>query len=424
MKYPPLLFFIAFSLPFFASAQSNYKPGYAVTLKGDTLKGFIDYKEWDENPSSVDFKTNLSDKTPQKLTADDVRIFSINGYESYQKYTGSIGIDYIDPRHINYGKDTTFRLETVFLKKLAGGKNVILLSYTDDIRSHYYIEEATQSNPKELTYHIYNENDAQTGAVKTVVDNDYITQLYLLAQKNNVLTSDLQSDMERMGYYAEDFIRIINKINGVTQTDNARNGGRSAGKIRFFAGLGVNVTGTVPATYDFKPLGATNYTSALPLISAGFNLPLNTAIEKVLLRCEMTVSGMHYYTSYNDKVAPYVPIVYKYSAISVAVTPQMIYNFYNTDNLKIFAGIGFSFSFYGYNNASYAEKNGNPVANNSANPYYFVTFSTPIVFKAGVRLNKKIEIYADYVSGTPVSNDEVFRLSFASFQAGVNYYFK
>jgi len=238
MKHLYGILFIILLSPWFASAQSNYKPGYAITLKGDTLKGFINYKEWDENPSSIDFKSNLSDKTSQKLTTDDVKIFSISGYESYQKYTGLIGTDYVDPNHINYGKDTSFRTATVFLKKLAEGKNVVVLSYSDGIRSHYYIEEAPAFIPKELIYHIYKENDAQTGAIKTKVDNEYVTQLYFLAQKYNVLTSDLQLDMEHMGYYADDFARIANKINGLTQVNNTKNEGRHS-KIKFFAGVGV-----------------------------------------------------------------------------------------------------------------------------------------------------------------------------------------
>jgi hypothetical protein len=32
-------------LPAFSYAQSNYKPGYVVNLKGDTLRGFIDCRE-------------------------------------------------------------------------------------------------------------------------------------------------------------------------------------------------------------------------------------------------------------------------------------------------------------------------------------------------------------------------------------------
>jgi len=52
--YLPLLLLLLF--PFFASAQSNYKPGYVVTLPDDTIHGFIDYKEWDKNPEKISFK--------------------------------------------------------------------------------------------------------------------------------------------------------------------------------------------------------------------------------------------------------------------------------------------------------------------------------------------------------------------------------
>lgn len=43
MKY---LYFVSLILilPAFSFAQSNYKAGYVVTTKGDTLRGFINYK--------------------------------------------------------------------------------------------------------------------------------------------------------------------------------------------------------------------------------------------------------------------------------------------------------------------------------------------------------------------------------------------
>ncbi len=41
--------------------QENYLPGYIITLKGDTLHGFIDYRNWDRNPDKISFKEKLSD---------------------------------------------------------------------------------------------------------------------------------------------------------------------------------------------------------------------------------------------------------------------------------------------------------------------------------------------------------------------------
>jgi len=37
------------------SAQKNFIDGYIITLKKDTLKGKIDYREWNLNPSLIHF---------------------------------------------------------------------------------------------------------------------------------------------------------------------------------------------------------------------------------------------------------------------------------------------------------------------------------------------------------------------------------
>jgi len=57
MKYFYLFAFLI-SVSLSSLAQSNYKPGYVVDLRNDTLKGFIDYKEWENNPKTFTFKSN------------------------------------------------------------------------------------------------------------------------------------------------------------------------------------------------------------------------------------------------------------------------------------------------------------------------------------------------------------------------------
>ena len=56
MKHFNKLLLSLFLLPFFSVAQSNYKPGYVVTSKGDTIHGFIDLQAWDSNPTAISFK--------------------------------------------------------------------------------------------------------------------------------------------------------------------------------------------------------------------------------------------------------------------------------------------------------------------------------------------------------------------------------
>ena len=70
-----LLFEVAFS-------QENYLSGYVLTLNGDTLKGYVDYRGWEKNKGVVLFKKELSDS---KIVYAPLEIkgFGVNG-ENYE----------------------------------------------------------------------------------------------------------------------------------------------------------------------------------------------------------------------------------------------------------------------------------------------------------------------------------------------------
>lgn len=80
MNYFKLLL-IAALLPSLASAQSIFRPGYIVGLKGDTLKGFIDVREWVSTPTSIKFKLS-KDAENQKFAANDITAFSVTNFEN------------------------------------------------------------------------------------------------------------------------------------------------------------------------------------------------------------------------------------------------------------------------------------------------------------------------------------------------------
>ena len=50
--------------PVIVFSQTNYKPGYVVNLNGDTLRGFVNYQQWDNNPRTIAFKYKVNDQTP------------------------------------------------------------------------------------------------------------------------------------------------------------------------------------------------------------------------------------------------------------------------------------------------------------------------------------------------------------------------
>ncbi len=101
-------------LPVFAAAQSNYQPGYVVTAKGDTVKGFIDYQAWDNNPKEIFFKSSANNREKQTYSVNNAKYFSIQGLAAYQKFVVSISTDVTNTMHLGEGRDTSFKIDTVF----------------------------------------------------------------------------------------------------------------------------------------------------------------------------------------------------------------------------------------------------------------------------------------------------------------------
>ncbi|HZX59283.1 MAG TPA: hypothetical protein VFE54_11175 [Mucilaginibacter sp.] len=411
--------FFALALPLCSLAQSNYTPGYVINLKGDTLHGYIDFREWYINPSAIDFKNLASDKDAQKLTPNEIKLFNIEDLETYQVYKGRISMDRIDPDHIPSGRSTNYKTEPVFLKILQKGGNLVLYSYVDDIRPRFYIRETSDTTITELTYRIYKANDIPSGTVKTINENTYMRQLYLLAQKYNALTDTLQIDIEHMAYSEPDILKIVSKINKITETENP--GKRVINhKTRFFVGAAMQVTTTVPYGSN-QDTRFGNHTSVLPMATLGWDFPLNPDIGKLLFKLEFSLAANNYSSVYHNNSSP-SNITYSYDAVAFAFEPQIVYNFYDTEKLKIFAGGGVAVSFYNYSSQTFKDANGSSVAG-PTNPFAFDSIKLPLILKAGFWCDKNYQVYLDFITPSSSSTYAPDRLSFSSLQIGLNYEF-
>src|SRR5258708_35898015 len=124
-------------IPFFSIAQSKYKPGYVVTLKGDTLHGFIDYHEWDKNPKDIRFKKELNTENAESFSVENSMAFALIGFEYYEKYKVSVSLDRIEVERLSNGVDTSTMMSNVFLKRIIKGNNINLYEYKDDIKNRF-----------------------------------------------------------------------------------------------------------------------------------------------------------------------------------------------------------------------------------------------------------------------------------------------
>ncbi|MEO8947323.1 MAG: hypothetical protein ABI308_02870 [Mucilaginibacter sp.] len=207
MKY---LFILLILLPALSFAQSNNKPGYIVTLQGDTIKGFITFKGWN-TPDKIIFKNN-ADAVMQTYTPTKINGFGLKGGNTYQTYKGRISEDRMDLSSLSIGIDSTFSKDTVFLRVVKKGKNVTLLHYKDAIKDRFFIAEKN-GPPTELIYRAYVSNiKNRTGLIETF-DTKYQKQLHALRIKYRPDEAQLINAIQTAQYTEKDLVKIINKLN-------------------------------------------------------------------------------------------------------------------------------------------------------------------------------------------------------------------
>jgi hypothetical protein len=424
--YPALLAVLI--LPLFSFGQSNYKPGYVVTLKGDTLKGFIDYREWNSNPNAINFKTAVADSKARELTPEEINVFNINNRETYQRYAGLISMDATDVDHIESVRDTSTRAATVFLKVLQKGNNLALYSYTDELKTRVYVGEAPDYAPQELVYRLFNNFDGTVQGQKgtTVNENTYMKQLFALANKYQALNSDLQWDIERGSYNTDKILDIVSKINHISKAEYKKSKANNGPAFNLFVGAGVNIDNFSPSSDGpYYSGGGRSQTSYLPAASFGINFFANPNTRQLQFRIEAGITQGQYKYAYNLQVSPYIPFKASFNQLAISITPQVLYNFYNAENFKIYGDFGFSFSHYSYSNA-YLGSQSQP---NSAtdietnNPYVFHSADNSFLLKAGVQIHKNWGIYAQYLSGVSVTQGGYFQMGSTCEQVGINYFF-
>jgi hypothetical protein len=384
MKFFLSLLLMGVLLPIFCLAQSNYTPGYVVTVKGDTIKGFIDYKEWHYTPTNISFKAALTEVNSKKYTVNDISCFNINDLETYIKYTGPVTTDPTSPFKIGNVRDTSFRTDTVFLKVIGTGKRLTLYSYTDEIKTRYFLSDNTNSFPRELIFRTYFDPNSNTG-IGTILENTYQKQLSAEALKYNELNDALITYMSKADYTADDISKIVRRINHSDRSGKSNSG--EAKGYQFFAGAGLNITKTLPDGSKQLDESSSAFRSILPAISGGINVFTNPNIRQLILRFEMMFTGgqYKYYNTFN---------IYQGSFM-----PQVIYNFYNKPDFKLYGGIGLTIDKYFYSDVRHADLN----------------FNTGFLFDAGIQTGKHWAVYVRYTQNS---------LSARNTQVGFNYLFK
>ncbi|MBC8985879.1 outer membrane beta-barrel protein [Pedobacter sp. N36a] len=403
--------FLLMAVPAIGIAQSNFQKGYLVTNTGDTLRGYIDYREGLKTPASFVFKTELNSAAPKTYTLKDCTACHIDDMASYQRFLVNISLGSVELSKISALVDTTSRRDTVFLQVLQSGPNVTLYSYVDRIKTRFYILDKAETFPEELVMQLYYRDD-ESG--KLLTNLRYARQLSVLMKKYEKLTLPNEHRLGTLKYKEDELIKVAALINGQQKPKSKYK------QFRWFAGLSLDMANT-----KFRgetPLASSDATSKIafsPMFSGGVDLFVNPAIRRLLFRIEMA-----FVKSNSEVTSPAGGN--SFDQLSMIFSPSILYHIYNADKLKVFVSVGSGLNYSKVSNLvnfRYEKEILTDDRRKVGVPLDLEKFYLTIPINAGVVLNKRIELLAGYSVPTAMSSYAYYSVERQRFRVGLNYLF-
>lgn len=166
-----LITLLLFFKPDAGLAQKNYSPGYIVNNQGDTIKGFIQFMEWDNNPEKIKFKTTLAEAETEHSIISILSFGVAN--EIYQKAIVQKEISLRSIDALSNSPEYTFATDTAFLKVLVNGSKSLYYLKKVNEEPNLYIKQNNQIEL--LLFKKY--KTVINGLTQVAERKDYITQL-------------------------------------------------------------------------------------------------------------------------------------------------------------------------------------------------------------------------------------------------------
>ncbi len=400
-----------------------------MAIAGDTLRGFIDHREWLRNPTEITFKATASGSTEQKFTPATSRYVQITGLEAFQSQDTRISMGSVDLSGLSHGPDTTSTRATVFLKVEYAGPKVTLLSYTDVVKTRFYLQEHKEGTPpQELVYRKYYAVGQQN---QMATDPIYMNQLWASAIKNGVGTEDFLRKIKSTTYTAQNLLALVRHINGPEETKASPTAFAKKSRTRFVAGLWLNRTTMSQDSESKFADGATQQDSYLPKLTVGLDAFANPATQRLVIRTELSVTWAN--PSLRKEVSyTHSPITtlytYEYSQLTASLNPQVLYNFFNSDKLKMYlaAGVVGTYAHYfkdRFTTVNYFSNDGTQtttVADGYETPQ---TFWYSYSVRAGIVLFNKLDVAVLYTAND-ISTRPAYSINTQSTSLGVSYLFQ
>lgn len=336
--------FLLMTLFFAASAQKNFLPGYIVLQGKDTLRGQLNYRDWEKNPTQVQFAPPSA--AARVCTVQDLEAFGVDGLDHYRKVTVLIDANPVEVTDVSGYSRELIRSQTVFLRILASGNNLDLYEYVD-FKPHYFI--AQPGGPvEELSYKVM--QDSLSGGTAVRKYKDFQVQLKkLLASRG--LTYEQSISIDKLDYKAKDLVKFVSEVNGITGQAGMLQ--RKKDKPRFFAGAGLVFPNFGFSSGDVRLNSLKFKNDFSGIVTAGIDFFVARSLQNLVVRGEISFSQFNTTGSGESAAVTIDNQKHEYILKQTNITPafSLLYHFIRQQKAKIYGGAG-----VGYNFSSYPEQ--------------------------------------------------------------------
>ncbi|AEW02212.1 hypothetical protein Niako_5983 [Niastella koreensis GR20-10] len=282
------------------TAQKNYQKGQVVLTNRDTLKGWIDYRNWHINPTSIRFKQDSLADGARQFTTNDISFFQVAG-DKYLKAFITKDMLPVDVNSLAADSTEMQQTETAFLRVLVEGP-VLNLYEVYDFKPHYYIQDSTKSY-HELTNKITlgvehplgdEHNPVGDEHIKMHVHDYYHGELmaYLLLQPK--YDKKLARQIQTIGYTEKELGKVVAALNGVTGQNVPYVSNNRKKALSFYAGAGA-IYSTLTFSGDNVYLKGMDFGwNTGPAIMAGVELFSDRSFRELSFRLEVAYSSISY----------------------------------------------------------------------------------------------------------------------------------
>ena len=201
----------------------------------------------------------------------------------------------------------------------------------------------------------------------------------------------------------------------------------------FFVGAGIN-NSTINYSGNDQLQNAKAFSSNSLQINLGTDIYFDKYSQALAFRMELGFNPgnkAQLETNYNDGITysnnptSYTE-VFKFTQNIASFSPQIIWNVYNADVLKIYVDAGFSINYAMYSNKQFSKttsyQSGDQYTVQQAFPQmHSVIFNVPV--KAGVTIAHTVSIFAAYIPKTALNQNPGEAYNQSLYQAGIDYYF-